>query len=77
MQIFFVRQDVSRRQRRLKNPGASAPGFTGAWGRSATNKLRRVYTGALLATTTATHPMRSEVLTKALKCITIWIDYRR
>ena len=28
----------SRRRRRLKKPGALAPGFTGVWGRSATNK---------------------------------------
>jgi hypothetical protein len=33
MKIFFVQQDVSRRQRRLKNLGALAPGFTGAWER--------------------------------------------
>ncbi len=31
--------------------GGAAPMHWGAWGPSATNKLRRVYTGALLATT--------------------------
>ncbi len=39
----------SRRRRRLKNPGAAAPGFTGAWGRQPPTSERRVYTGALLA----------------------------
>ena len=32
--------------------GGAAPMHWGAWGPSATNKRRRVYTGALLATTT-------------------------
>ena len=41
----------SRRRRRLKKPGADAPGFAGVWGRSATNKRASVYTEALLAAT--------------------------
>ena len=47
--IFPLPAGNSRRRRRLKNPGASAPGFTGVWGRSATNKHAPVYTGGLLA----------------------------
>ncbi|SFG94978.1 hypothetical protein SAMN05660211_04489 [Enterocloster clostridioformis] len=35
---FSLPAGYSRRRRRLKKPGASAPGFTGVWGRSATNK---------------------------------------
>ncbi len=35
--------------------GRSCADALGAWGPSATNKLRRVYTGALLATTINTH----------------------
>ena len=41
---------TSRRQRRLVHR-AELPDALGAWGPSATNKLRRVYTGALLAIT--------------------------
>ena len=36
--IFPFPAGNSRRRRRLKKPGALAPGFTGVWGRSATNK---------------------------------------
>ncbi len=36
--IFSLPAGNSRRRRRLKKPGAPAPGFTGVWGRSATNK---------------------------------------
>lgn len=43
-------RQVSRRQQRLGHRGRGQS--DGAWGRSATNKLCRVYTGALLATTT-------------------------
>jgi len=35
---FFLPAGNSRRRRRLKKPGAGAPGFTGVWGRPATNK---------------------------------------
>lgn len=35
---FSLPAGNSRRRRRLKKPGALAPGFTGVWGRSATNK---------------------------------------
>ncbi len=35
---FSLPAGNSRRRRRLKKPGAAAPGFTGVWGRSATNK---------------------------------------
>ena len=35
--------------------GRSFTDAPGAWGPSATNKLRRVYTGALLATTTSAY----------------------
>ena len=35
---FSSSQMNSRRRRRLKKPGAPAPGFTGVWGRLATNK---------------------------------------
>ena len=35
---FSPLQMDSRRRRWLKKPGAPAPGFTGGWGRSATNK---------------------------------------
>ena len=38
MMIFPLPAGNSRRRRRLKKPGALAPGFTGVWGRSATNK---------------------------------------
>ena len=38
MMIFSLPAGNSRRRRRLKKPGALAPGFTGVWGRSATNK---------------------------------------
>ena len=38
MMIFPFPAGNSRRRRRLKKPGALAPGFTGVWGRSATNK---------------------------------------
>ena len=48
---FSLPAGNSRRRRRLKNPGAPAPGFTGVWGRSATNKRASVYTEALLAAT--------------------------
>ena len=48
--IFPLPAGNSRRRRRLKKPGALAPGFTGVWGRSATNKHASVYTEALLAT---------------------------
>ena len=41
---------VSRRHRRLVHRTQLRRSL-GAWGSSATNKLRRVYTGALLATT--------------------------
>ena len=58
MTIFPLPAGNSRRRRRLKKPGALAPGFTGVWGRSATNKHAPVYTGALLATTT--HNNRKE-----------------
>ena len=43
-----------RRRRRLKNPDAPAPGFTGVWGRQPPTSTRRVYTGALLAATYST-----------------------
>lgn len=36
--IFSLPAGNSRRRRRLKNPGAPAPGFLGVWGRTATNK---------------------------------------
>ena len=48
---FSLPAGDSRCRRRLKRTGAVAPVLTGAWGRSATNKLHRVYTGALLAVT--------------------------
>lgn len=48
---FSLPAGNSRRRRRLKKPGAPTPGFTGVWGRSATNKHASVYTEALLATT--------------------------
>ncbi len=47
--IFSHPAGNSRRRRRLKKPGATAPGFTGVWKRSATNKHASVYTEALLA----------------------------
>ena len=50
--IFSPPAGNSRRRRRLKKPGAPAPGFTGVWGRTATNKRASVYTEALLAATT-------------------------
>ena len=46
---FSLPAGNSRRRRRLKKTGADAPGFTGVWGRSATNKRASVYTEALLA----------------------------
>ena len=48
---FSLPAGNSRRRRRLKKTGADAPGFTGVWGRSATNKRASVYTEALLAAT--------------------------
>ena len=45
---------TSRRQRRLVHR-TQLRRSPGAWGPSATNKLRRVYTGALLATTTSAY----------------------
>ena len=55
--IFSLPAGNSRRRRRLKNPGAVAPGFTGVWGRSATNKhapgiYRRIACHYHYATTT-------------------------
>jgi len=38
MMDFSLPAGNSRRRRRLKKPGAGVPGFTGVWGRSATNK---------------------------------------
>lgn len=35
---FSLPAGNSRRRRRLKKPGAPAPGFAGVWGRLATNK---------------------------------------
>jgi len=35
---FSLPAGNSSRRRRLKKPGAPAPGFTGVWGRSVTNK---------------------------------------
>ena len=52
MMVFPLPAGNSRRRRRLKKPGAGAPGFTGVWGRLATNKHASVYTEALLAATT-------------------------
>ena len=63
--IFPFPAGNSRRRRRLKNPGAVAPGFTGVWGRTATNKRAPVYTGALLATTTALPSVIPTVLKKS------------
>ena len=53
--IFPFPAGNSRRRRRLKNPGAPAPGFTGVWGRQPPTSTRRVYTGALLAATTCNY----------------------
>ena len=50
MIIFSLPVGDSRRRRRLKRTGATAPVLTGAWGRLATNKRGSVYTGPLLAT---------------------------
>ena len=51
----------SRRQRRL---GHRTPllRYTGAWAPSATNKLRRVYTEALLATTVNVRQKRMNIV---------------
>ncbi len=50
MQILPVRQDIADAEGGLRPPAQSL-GVKGVWGASATNKQRRVYTGALLATT--------------------------
>ena len=47
--MFPVPHRDSRRRRRLKRSGASAPLLTGVWGWSTTNKLGSVYTDPLLA----------------------------
>ena len=57
---FSLPAGNSRRRRRLKKTGADAPGFTGVWGRSATNKRASVYTEALLATM-VTPPKRGKM----------------
>lgn len=49
--IFSFCVSNSRRRRWLKRTGAVAPVLTGAWGRQPPTSTRRVYTGALLATT--------------------------
>lgn len=43
----------SRHQRRIKNPGALAPGFTGAWGQQPPTSCAGYIPGPLLATTAA------------------------
>ena len=53
MTIFPLPAGNSRRRRRLKRTGATAPVLTGAWGRQPPTSTRRVYTGALLAATLA------------------------
>ncbi len=51
MMIFLSLRVTADAEGGLKKPGALAPGFTGVWGRSATNKRASVYTEALLAAT--------------------------
>ena len=55
--IFPLPAGNSRRRRRLKRTGATAPVLTGLGGVSTTNKHAPVYTGALLAATWATEKM--------------------
>ena len=52
---------TSRRQRRLVHRESCADALR-AWGPSATNKLRRVYTGALLATTISAYKRKLNVI---------------
>lgn len=72
--IFPLPAGSSRRRRRLKRTGVNTPVLTGAWGRGPPTSKRRVYTGALLATTTAPHIINYFGLNQGDKLIGAYIQ---